>query len=910
MIFFVGNGGTVIKGLPSPVYQGSANTNTVYLIAPFASNTQVTLAFKLPNGTVTEPAAMTAQGALEGVKNGQTGQTYAGWTYDLPNAVTALYGVVTVQFFFHNAEGKVTASSSVSFNVGQGVPPVLPDAPSDDVYEQILANIGAMQEQLNNGFYAARAIYAWNSTYTYGAGEITFYPDIGTYGAFVKSVVANNTGNTPYTDGAINSAFWSEVVNFNTVTDDFFAEIKEAQAAAEAAEAGAEAAQSAAEAAQAAAETAQGKAETAQSAAETAQGKAETAQAAAEAAQTAAETAEGNAKTSETNAASSASAAAGSATSASGSASEAATSAQNAQSSASAAAGSATAARNAQTAAETAETNAESSAGAAATSAGQAGQSASAASTSASQAESARIAAEAAKTAAQTAQSGAQTAESNAGTYAGNASGSASAAAQSAVEAQAYMEQAKQYAQKEYQIYDSFEELPNPGDSAYIYLVPSSGGSGNDSYSEYLWITETGKYEFIGNVNDVDLSGYAQVNGTYPNMTVGNATNAVNATNATNAENATSAASATKATQDGAGNDIANTYATKTEVTEGLAGKQPTGDYALQTGSYPSMTVGNASNATNADHADTADSATNATNATNASLATSATNVIGQIAGKNISTIFEADGTTAKEATHAASADSATKAAQDANGNPIADTYAEKSGNYPNMIVGTADIASTADKSLKDGDGNNIVNTYATKTELNNSLATKANTSGSYNDLYVGHANSADSATQAARATVANSATTAQLGQSGVPSASDDDKIVTTEYLYPGSAQGNGVSSFSFVYRGVTHSINITTSFVTTASNWMRVVRSGNTVTVGWTLAIKTTLSKGANYTIATGLPNAAHTENNYCVGIAPDGTVFTVYVSTSGQIVLRPQTGNLTSQTVYLGCTYLTNEA
>ena len=896
MIFFVGNGGTVIKGLPSPVYQGSANANTVYLIAPFASNTQVTLAFKLPNGSIypkEEPAAMTAQGALEGVKNGQTGQTYAGWTYDLPNAVTALYGVVTVQFFFHNAEGKVTASSSVSFNVGQGVPPVLPDAPSDDVYEQILANIGAMQEQLNNGFYASRAVYAWNSTYTYGAGEITFYPDIGNYGAFVKSVVANNTGNTPYTDGAINSAFWSEVVNFNTVTDDFFAEIKEAQAAAEAAEAGAEAAQSAAEAAQTAAETAQGKAETAQTAAETAQGKAETAQAAAETAQTAAETAEGNAKTSETNAASSASAAAGSATSASGSASEAATSAQNAQSSASAAAGSATAAQNAQTAAETAETNAENSAGAAATSAGQAGQSASAASTSASQAESARIAAEAAKTAAQTAQSGAQTAESNAGTYAGNASGSASAAAQSAVEAQAYMEQAKQYAQKEYQIYDSFEELPNPGDSAYIYLVPASGGSGNDSYSEYLWITETGKYEFIGNVNDVDLSGYAQVNGTYPNMTVGNATNAVNATNATNAENATSAASATKATQDGSGNNIASTYATKTELTEGLTGKQPTGNYALQNGTYPDMTVGNA---------------TNAVNATNAESATSAA--------------------------------SATKATQDGAGNVIADTYATKTevteglagkqptgnyalqtGSYPSMTVGnasnatnaghaeTADGATNADsatKATQDGSGNNIVNTYATKTELNNSLATKANTSGYYKELRAGQADAAGYADQA------ELATQAQLGQSGVPSASDDNKIVTTEYLYPGSAQGNGVSSFKFVYRGVTHSVNIQTSYVSTTSNWMRVVRSGNTVTIGWTLALKstTTLRKGTNYTIASGLPNAAHTENNYCVGIAPDGTVFTVYVNTSGQIILRPQTGNLTSQTVYLGCTYLTNEA
>ena len=559
MIFFVGNGGTVIKGLPSPVYQGSANANTVYLIAPFASNTQVTLAFKLPNGTVTEPAAMTAQGALEGVKNEQTGQTYAGWTYDLPNAVTALYGVVTVQFFFHNAEGKVTASSSVSFNVGQGVPPVLPDAPSDDVYEQILANIGAMQEQLNNGFYAARAVYAWNSTYTYGAGEITFYPDIGNYGAFVKSVVANNTGNTPYTGGAINSAFWSEVVNFNTVTDDFFAEIKEAQSAAEAAEAGAESAQNAAEAAQTAAETAQGKAETAQSAAETAQGKAETAQAAAEAAQTAAETAEGNAKTSETNAVS-----------------------------------------------------------------------------------------------------------------------SASAAAQSATQAQAYMEQAKQYAQKEYQIYDSFDELPVPGDSAYIYLVPVSGGSGNDSYSEYLWITETSKYEFIGNLNDVDLSNYAQINGTYPNMTVGNATNATNATNAANAENATSAASATKATQDGSGNNIASTYATKTELTNGLAGKQPTGNYALQTGTYAGMTVGNATNAQAAAQADKL--AVARAIQVNLSSSSAARFDGTEDAAPGVTGVLPVEnGGTGASSLANVTVGNATKAEQDASGNSITETYVKKS---------------------------------------------------------------------------------------------------------------------------------------------------------------------------------------------------------------------------------------
>lgn len=106
---------------------------------------------------------------------------------------------------------------------------------------------------------------------------------------------------------------------------------------------------------------------------------------------------------------------------------------------------------------------------------------------------------------------------------------------------------------------------------------------------------------------------YALQTGTYPNMTVGNATNAANATNAVNAESAASAATATKATQDGSGNNIAETYATKSEVEEGLAGKQPTGDYALQTGNYPSLSVGYA---LNADQAMVANAATSASLAT------------------------------------------------------------------------------------------------------------------------------------------------------------------------------------------------------------------------------------------------------------------------------------------------------
>lgn len=48
------------------------------------------------------------------------------------------------------------------------------------------------------------------------------------------------------------------------------------------------------------------------------------------------------------------------------------------------------------------------------------------------------------------------------------------------------------------------------------------------------------------------------------------------------AESAKVADSATKATQDASGNVITSTYATKSEVTSGLAGKQPVGDYATK----------------------------------------------------------------------------------------------------------------------------------------------------------------------------------------------------------------------------------------------------------------------------------------------------------------------------------------
>ena len=289
---------------------------------------------------------------------------------------------------------------------------------------------------MENGYYPARAAVAWNDGHTYGANELVFCPKEGAHGSILRSKSAGNT-QPPYTGNALNAQYWEIAVDFDTISDDFFAEIQAALAAAE--------------------------------------------------------TAEDNAKASET-------AAQGYADAASGSAGDAASSAEQA-------AGSATAA----------------------------GQSASTAESSATQA--------------------LQSASA--------ASGSAQSAQDSAELAQGYMEQAKDYAKKEYQVYDSFDALPIPGDSAFIYLVSRSGGTENDGYSEYLWIGSEERYEYVGTVNGADLAGYAKTSGSYPNMTVGNATHA------------DSADSAAKATQDGNGDNIAATY-------------------AKQNGTYPNLAAGEA----------------------------------------------------------------------------------------------------------------------------------------------------------------------------------------------------------------------------------------------------------------------------------------------------------------------------
>lgn len=163
MIFFIGNDGTVINSVPSPVYQGSAGVNDIYVVAPFASNLQATVAFKLPNGVYTERYPMKLVNEITELVNKKTGQMCSGWQFSMPNNITEYFGTVTAQFFFYSAQqGKQIACSATTFTVGRGVPPILPDRPTDDVYELILVNIAALQQDIKNVTSKAVVIWGFN----------------------------------------------------------------------------------------------------------------------------------------------------------------------------------------------------------------------------------------------------------------------------------------------------------------------------------------------------------------------------------------------------------------------------------------------------------------------------------------------------------------------------------------------------------------------------------------------------------------------------------------------------------------------------------------------------------------------------------------------------------------------------
>lgn len=234
----------------------------------------------------------------------------------------------------------------------------------------------------------------------------------------------------------------------------------------------------------------------------------------------------------------------------------------------------------------------------------------------------------------------------------------------------------------------------------------------------------------------------------------------------------TSVASATKATQDSAGNNIvntyltktsaANTYATKNELESLTSSKVPT-NHATTEPTYGSGTstayghvkLSDSTASTLGTAAGTAATpkavATVYTKATEAYNLASEAKTLAEGAlpatGKAVS---------AGSADTALSANSATKATQDAKGNVIDSTYLTKTDASNTYLVKTAKAASattadTATKASQDSDGNTINATYLKSATAQSTYLSKTDASSTYlgKTAKAESAKTADSATKA-----------------------------------------------------------------------------------------------------------------------------------------------------------------
>ena len=175
MIFYFNGDGTPISQTPERVFQGSNLASTIYFVAPFQKDSQITVNFVLPNGEVFPAAGaellnLTKAKELNGVQD-VNGVNFCVWEIGITNNVTAYSGKVTAQFRVYNAE-QIIATYSVDFTVERGVAPDLPKPPTDDIYQQILNNLATVDASKQDELISGKNIKTLAGQDILGAGNI------------------------------------------------------------------------------------------------------------------------------------------------------------------------------------------------------------------------------------------------------------------------------------------------------------------------------------------------------------------------------------------------------------------------------------------------------------------------------------------------------------------------------------------------------------------------------------------------------------------------------------------------------------------------------------------------------------------------------------------------------------------
>jgi hypothetical protein len=152
MIFFLKADGTLIKSAPDTVYQGSAEAGKIYVVAPLNAGMLVDVYYELPNGERWGAYLLENNGKV--INNEELPDGWALWSTTLESAITQYAGTLKAQFGFYQSGAAdkvpIITSQAVAITIAKGVVRDLPEAPTTDVYEQILNALSSIKQDIAN----------------------------------------------------------------------------------------------------------------------------------------------------------------------------------------------------------------------------------------------------------------------------------------------------------------------------------------------------------------------------------------------------------------------------------------------------------------------------------------------------------------------------------------------------------------------------------------------------------------------------------------------------------------------------------------------------------------------------------------------------------------------------------------
>ena len=186
MLISVLANGDIRSILPENFYQGNSEANTIYVVAPFSANTQVTITFDiLATGQRTEPYLFNNPTVVSNELNV--------WKINIDKPLTQFYGEVNYEVKFYTGTQEI-ATSKGRFKVLEADDFVLPEKPDNETYIQILSKLSDIQANFINGWLEARALQIYNSEFSYSLNSFVFGEQDGKVYLF-RSLREINLGN-------------------------------------------------------------------------------------------------------------------------------------------------------------------------------------------------------------------------------------------------------------------------------------------------------------------------------------------------------------------------------------------------------------------------------------------------------------------------------------------------------------------------------------------------------------------------------------------------------------------------------------------------------------------------------------------------------------------------------------------